>query len=168
MNTIVAVNSDWGIGYNNTQSIVINEDRAYFRKTTEGGTVIVGRMTYEDYGSPLPNRKNIILTRDTDFRANGVRIAHTVDEVLSLITEEDPDKVFVIGGGSIYSMFLPLCTYAYVTKIKATPLSNVFFPNLDELPDWKLDIKGEILESGGVKYSFDRYVNAAVANAISR
>ena len=162
MNTIVAVNSDWGIGYNNTQSIVINEDRQYFRKITDGGTVIVGRMTYEDYGSPLPNRKNIVLTRDKDFNVPEVHVAHTTDEVFALIANDDPDSVFVIGGSSIYSTFLPMCTYAYVTKIRATPLSNVFFPNLDDLQNWSLITKGETLESGGVRYSFDIYKNTAV------
>ncbi|MCL2045034.1 MAG: dihydrofolate reductase [Oscillospiraceae bacterium] len=162
MNAIVAVNSDWGIGYNNTQSIVIDEDRKFFKTTTDGGTVIVGRTTFEDFGSPLPNRRNIVMTRDEDFTAEGIFVAHTIDEVLALVANDDPDKVFVIGGGSIYNMFLHLCSYAYITKIDAAPLSNVFFPNLDELPDWTVDIKGETLESVGVKYSFDRYVNTSI------
>ena len=164
MNIIVAVNSDWGIGNDNTQSIVINEDRQYFKQVTNGGTVIVGRTTYEDFGAPLPNRKNIVLTRDREFIADGAAIAHSIDEVLALIADEDPGKVFVIGGGSIYEMFLPLCSAAYITKIRAAPLSNVFFPNLDELPNWVLESIGDELESGGVKYSFDIYINKAVAN----
>ena len=162
MNAIVAVNSDWGIGYGDTQSIVLPEDRVFFREKTSGGTVIVGRTTFEDFGKPLPDRKNIVLTRDSNFKASGILIANSVDEVLALVADEDASRVFVIGGGSIYNMLLPLCSWAYVTKIEAAPLSNVFFPNLDELPGWVLEVKGETLESNGIRYSFNRYLNNAL------
>ena len=158
MNAIVAVNSDWGIGYNNTQSVVIPEDRRNFRKLTDGGIIIAGKRTFDDFGRPLPNRTNIILTRDRGFTAHGISVAHSVDEVLMKIAEEDQDKVFIIGGGSIYKLFLPMCSCAYITKIESSPPSDTFFPNLDDSPDWTLDIQGEPQESGGVRYSFCRYV----------
>ncbi|MDR0490624.1 MAG: dihydrofolate reductase [Oscillospiraceae bacterium] len=160
MNIIVAVNSDWGIGYNNTQSIVISEDRRHFKKITDGGVLIAGRKTFEDLGRPLPDRKTIVITRDRKFNVKGVVVAHSVDEVLAKITDEDSGKVFVIGGGSIYRLFLPLCSNAYVTKIDAAPPSDTFFPNLDNMPEWSLETRGETRESGGVRYSFDRYVRS--------
>ena len=158
MNIVVAVNSDWGIGYNNTQSVVIPEDRRNFRKITEGGTIIAGKRTFDDFGRPLPNRKNIVLTRDRGFAAGGIDVAHSIEEVLARIAEDKTDKVFIIGGGSIYKTFLPMCSHAYITKIEASPQSDTFFPNLDDSPDWTLETQGETQESGGVRYSFCRYV----------
>ena len=157
MNLVVAVNNDWGIGYNNTQSIVIPEDRQHLQKITKGGTIIVGRKTFEDFGRPLPNRKNIVMTRDRNFMAGSVIVAHSVDEVLAKIADESTDNVFVLGGESIYNLFLPMCSYAYITKVEASPLSDTFFPNLDESPDWSLDDHGETRESKGIRYSFNKY-----------
>ena len=157
MNVIAAVNSDWGIGYNNAQAIVISEDRQYFKEKTSGCIVIAGRKTFESIGGPLPNRKNIILTGDRKYTANGIAAAHSIAEVLAMIAEEDADKVFVIGGGSIYKQFLPMCSYAYITKIEATPSSDTFLQNLDNAPDWTQHTQGEKRESDGVKFSFNIY-----------
>ena len=162
MKIIVAVNSDLGIGYNNTQSIVIPEDRRNFHALTKGGIVVAGRKTFEDFGRPLTNRKNIILTHDRKFKAGGVIAAHSVDEVLAIIAEYDSNNVFIIGGGSVYIQFLPMCTLAYVTKIDAAPPSDTYFPSLDELPGWSLETQGETLESKGLRYSFNLYRNNAV------
>jgi dihydrofolate reductase len=166
MNVIVAVNGDWGIGYNGAQTIIIPEDRRYFRKVTDGGVVIAGRKTFTDIQRPLPNRKNIVLTRDARFKAEGAVVTRSVGEVLSEISGDDPDTVFVIGGGSIYELFLPLCARAYVTKIEATPLSDTFFPNLDALPEWSLESEFKIQNSNyndtvgaGISYSFCLYKN---------
>ena len=157
MNIIAAVSGDWGIGYNNTQPIVIPEDRRCFKKITSGGTVIVGRKTFEEIGKPLPDRKNIILTRDEQYTPEGIFTAHSVEEVLTLIADEDPEKVFVIGGGCIYNLFLPMCSTAYITKIEATPPSDTLFPNLDESPDWSLMRPGKSREWDGIQYSFNIY-----------
>ena len=162
MNIIVAVNSDWGIGYNNTQTIVIPEDRRHFRKITTGGTVVVGKKTFEEIGRPLPNRKNIVLTRDEKYRHRGVLVAHCADEVLAMISEEETDKVFIIGGGIIYNLFFPMCKYAYITKIQAAPLSDTYIPNLDASTDWTLVTQSETGESTGIFYTFNLYKNTAL------
>ena len=162
MNVIVAVNSDWGIGYNSTQSIVIPEDRKNFSNITKNGTVIAGRKTFEDFGIPLPKRKNIVLTHNMKYDVKGIIAAHSVDEVLSIIEGDDTDKVFVIGGGSVYSQFLHMCSYAYITKIDATPPSDTYFPNLDTAPGWSPESIGETRVSLGIRFSFDLYRNYAV------
>ena len=154
---IAAVNSDWGIGFNGTQSIVIPEDRRRFKTLTDGGVVIVGRKTYEDFGRPLPNRKNIVLTRDPGYVTDGAVVMNTIDGALREIADEPPDRVFIIGGAGVYTSFLPLCTHAYITKIEATPPSDTFFPNLDEHPDWKLSEQGQIHDWNDVRYSFVLY-----------
>jgi len=159
MNAVVAVNSDWGIGHGGKQTIVIPEDRRLFKKLTDGGTLIVGRMTFEDFGGSLPNRKIIILTRDSGYTADYAVIKHSIDGALSEIADTPPEKVFVVGGESIYRQFLPMCLYAYVTKIESAPPSDTFFPNLDELPHWEIVGQEQINEWNDIRFSFVTYKN---------
>lgn len=156
LSVVVAADSNWGIGYKGTQNLVISEDRKHFREVTGHGTVIVGRRTLLDFpgGRPLKNRRNIVLTRDPGFTVEGADVAHSVDAALELVSDGDPEGVFVCGGASVYRAFLPWCKRAFVTRIDAAPLADVFFPKLDRMPDWRLADPGEELESGGIKYRF--------------
>ena len=154
MNAIVAVYSDWGIGKNGAQPLVIPEDRQRFMEITNGGVVIAGRKTFEDFRRPLPNRKNVILTRNRGIKFSGVVFVHSIDELLSEIADDDPEKVFIAGGESVYRQLLPMCTYVYVTKIEAAPKSDTFFPNLDISPYWSLD---HIISSHECKISICHY-----------
>jgi len=166
MNAIVAVNGDWGIGYGGRQSIVLSGDRSYFKETTKGGAVIVGRKTFESLRGPLLGRKNIVLTRNRDFAADGAAIAHTAGEAIAEAAGYDPDMVFVIGGGEIYRMFLSACSHAFVTKIEALPLSDTFFPNLDAEPDWEIAQEyGSQDTASGVAYRICAYSNKNLAAA---
>ena len=160
MNIIVAVYSDWGIGCSGTQPIVLPEDRAYFKRITNGATVITGRRTFEDFNTPLPNRKNIILTQNRDFKVDCAVVLHSLDALWPEIAGDD--SVFVIGGESVYGALLPFCVTAHITKIDLAPESDTFFPNLDTLPNWHLDDAGETHMSGDIKYSFNIYKNSAV------
>ena len=173
MNAIVAVNSDWGIGANGVQQIVIPEDRKHFMEITKGGVVLVGRKTLEDCGGPLPGRKNIVLTRDQSFCIEGVVAVNSPEKAFAAVANEDGKNVFVIGGDTVYRIFLPMCEYAYVTKIDAAPLSDSFFPNLDELPEWSIEHKTQsykrIIESYDkhkeISYSFVLYKNCEITVA---
>ena len=156
MDLIVAVYDDWGIGADGDQPVALTADRKFFRKTTAGSTVIVGRKTVGSFPgqAPLPKRRNILLTRQ-DIAAPGFETARTVEEAVELSREDE--RVFVIGGGSIYRQMLPMCDRAYITKVHCTPASDTFFPDLDESPEWKLT---ELLESGeesGVAYEMCLY-----------
>lgn len=156
MDAIVAIYDDWGIGANGTQPVAVAADRRFFRNTTKGATVIVGRKTMLDFpgGRPLPNRRNILLTRQ-ELHMDGVEIAHSTRQALALV--QGDEKVFVIGGGSVYAEMLPLCQRVYVTRIHAIPDSDTFFPNLDADPGWKM---ARVLESGeeyGVRYEMCVY-----------
>lgn len=156
MDAIVAVYDDWGIGANGTQPVALAADRKFFRSVTKGATVIVGRKTMLDFpgGRPLPNRRNIVLTRQ-DFQIEGVEIVHSTEEAEKLACNDE--KVFVIGGGSVYTEMLPLCEKVYVTKVHAIPDSDTYFPNLDEDPQWKM---AEVLQAGeeyGVRYEMCVY-----------
>ncbi len=156
MELIVAVYDDWGIGKDGTQPIALSADRKFFRETTKGAMVIVGRKTLADFpgGKPLPNRVNVVLTRQ-DWEMDDVVICHSPEEAVKLAN--DASRAMVIGGGSIYKQMLPFCDTAYVTKVHSTPESDTFFPNLDEDPQWKL---AEILQDGeenGIAYQMCLY-----------
>ena len=155
MELIVAVYDDWGIGKDGTQPVALSADRKFFRETTRGATVIVGRRTVEDFPGqkPLPGRRNILLTRQkTDFP--GFETAANPEIAAAMCQNE---RAMVIGGGSIYRQMLPLCDTAYVTKIHTAVDSDTFFPDLDANEDWTL---AEVLQSGeenGIFYEMCLY-----------
>lgn len=161
MNLIVAVYEDWGIGLTGTQTVVIPDDRLYFRKRTDGATVIVGHTTLLDFpeGKPLPGRKNIIMSRNKALNISGAIVVASTEELFREISGTESDKVFVIGGDKIYKLLFPYCTCAFVTKIKALPVSDTYFPNLDKLDNWILADPGTINTFEGIDYSFARYEN---------
>ena len=162
MNLIVAVYDDWGIGKEGTQPIALSADRKFFRETTRGAMVIVGRRTIEDFPGkkPLPGRVNVALTRG-DAEIPGFTVCHSPEEAEELA--KSAEKCFIIGGGSIYQQMLPYCDTAYITKVHANPGSDTFFPNLDEDENWELS---EILQSGeenGISYEMCLYKRKGTA-----
>ena len=159
MELIVAVYDDWGIGKDGTQPIALSADRKFFRETTKGAMVIVGRKTLADFpgGRPLPNRVNVVMTRQ-DVKIPDVVICHSPEEATELA--KTAERAMVIGGGSIYKQMLPYCNTAYITKVHTTPESDTFFPNLDADPQWKMV---EVLQSGeenGISYEMCLYKKA--------
>lgn len=156
MELIVAVYDDWGIGKNGTQPIALSADRKFFRETTRGAMVIVGRRTIEDFPGqkPLPGRVNVALSR-SNAEIPGFTLCNSPEAAAQLA--KTAERAMVIGGGSIYRQMLPLCHKAYVTKVHCTPESDTFFPNLDEDPAWELT---EVLQQGeedGVAYEMCLY-----------
>ena len=154
---VVAADAGWGIGKNGTQTLVVPEDRRHFREVTGRGTVIVGRKTLADFpgGRPLKNRRNIVLTRDSSFTVEGAETAHSVEEALEKCQQDE--RVFVIGGESVYRALLPYCRRAHVTRIFARAENDAFFPALDTLPGWRLTDRGEERESAGLRYAFQTW-----------
>ena len=144
MDLIVAVYDDWGIGKDGTQPIALSADRKFFRQTTKGATVIVGRKTLADFpgGQPLPNRVNVVLSRG-NVAPEGTVLANSPEEAAEIA--QKAERAFVIGGGSVYRQMLAFCDSAYVTKVHCTPASDTYFPDLDADPAWELS---EVLESG--------------------
>lgn len=156
MDATVAVYEDWGIGAEGTQPFVLPEDRKHFRGLTAGAAVIVGRKTLLDFpgGQPLKGRINIVLTT-RDIEVPGAVVVHGVAEALAEAKKHD--KVFVIGGASVYKEMLPHISRVFVTKINARPHSDSFFPNLDEAADWTCIDDSGPLDSGGTAYRFCTY-----------
>ena len=156
MELIVAVYDDWGIGKDGTQPVALSADRKFFRETTKGAMVIVGRKTLADFpgGRPLPNRVNVVMTRQ-DTEIADVLICHSPEEAIEIA--KTTERAMVIGGGTIYKQMLPYCDTAYITKLDLTPESDTFFPDLDADPAWKLSDVVLAGEENGVNYQMCRY-----------
>lgn len=156
MEAIVAVYSDWGIGSEGTQPVVLKADRAHFRRVTEGAAVIVGRRTLGDFpgGRPLKGRYNIVVTRQA-LQIEGAQVVHSTEEALAAASGHP--RALVIGGASIYRQFFPYMDKVYITKIEAAPRSDSFFPNLDTAEDWRCTMQGDWQEEDGLRYCFCEY-----------
>lgn len=165
MKFIVAVDEAWNIGYEGNLLTYVPEDLQYFKKTTEGHVVVMGRKTYESLKNkkPLPNRRNIILTRDPNLKVDGFEVVHQPEDILALEQQlksncGENQELFIIGGAQIYELFLPYCQEAYVTKLEGTYKADTTLFNLDEIEAWKLVEKSPLQESKrGVKFYFNRY-----------
>ena len=140
MNLIVAVDQNWAIGKNNQLLVRIPADQKFFRETTTGKVVVMGRKTLESFpnGQPLKNRTNIVLTRNKDYAVKGAIVVHSMDELHDELKKYNSEDVFVIGGEKIYEQLLDECDVAHVTKIEFAYDADSYFPNLDENPDWEI------------------------------
>ena len=169
MQLIAAVDNNWAIGRNGQLLATIPGDMKFFREKTMGKTVIFGRKTMATFpgGKPLEGRKNIVLTRDPDYRVNApanipnttIAVAHSVDEAIQIANEieADGDDIFVIGGGSIYRDFEPHCDKALITKIDFEYEADTFMPNLDRMEKWKMIRESEEQTCFDIIYAFTEY-----------
>ena len=141
MQAIVAVDSNWAIG-NKGQLLVSSpaDQKNNFRARTLERTIIYGRKTLETFPQKivLPKRRNIVLSTKPDYEVKNAEVAHNREELFSLIKDEDPDDVFIIGGESVYKEFLPDCDRCIVTFIDKEYEADAYFPNLDKMPEWEL------------------------------
>lgn len=131
---VVAMAGNNAIGKDNQLLWHISEDLQFFKKLTLGGTVIMGRKTYESIGRPLPKRRNIVITRTESYLADGAEIVHSLEEALSIA--ESDEKVFIIGGGEIYRQAISFADMLYITKVDRTYDADTFFPDI-EYSQWK-------------------------------
>lgn len=160
MNLIVAVDEGWGIGRDGGLLAHLPGDMKYFRETTRGKVVVMGRKTLESFPGqqPLKGRVNIVLTRNQDVCPEGVTICHDVEEALGVLQQYPREDIFIIGGGMVYREFLPYCRKAYVTCIHSTFQADTDFVNLDQDEDWEEESCGELQEHNGLSYEFRIYV----------
>lgn len=162
MNAIVVVDQNWAIGRGERLLFSLPTDMRRFRALTLEGTVILGRKTLDSFpgGRPLPRRRNIVVTRDLAFAREGAETASSPEEALALAAGTPEDRLWVIGGGSIYRALLPRCKRVYLTKVDAAADgADTFFPNLDQLDGWALEAAGDSIMENGVAYRFLDYVN---------
>ena len=157
MKLIAAVSENWGIGKDNCLLFNIPKDMKFFRETTMGKTVILGRKNLESFpsGKPLKNRTNVILTHDKNFSCEGAVTAGSIEELLALDCVDD--DTFVIGGESVYRQLLDYCDICYITKVHECVQADKFMINLDEREDWGLLSESEKIEDSGHIISFCVY-----------
>lgn len=108
----------------------IPEDFAHFKATTMGGTLLMGRRTYESIGRPLPGRTTIVVTRDRDWSAEGVLVAHSLDDAFAL-ADQEPGEAYVAGGTQIYEQTLPYATHQILTEVHLAPEGDAHYPEID-------------------------------------
>lgn len=156
---VVAVDLNYGIGYKDGLLAHIPEDMKFFKSLTTGGTVIVGRKTYDTFPKkPLPNRLNIVVSRSKVDTLNGNVLTTNLDEIKRGLKDYDgKENIFIIGGGLIYKELLDYCERLYITHIHQS-FDNVdtYFPDINLL-EWKLTGFSEIREHNGIEYQFCVY-----------
>ncbi len=159
MKAILAADKNWGIGYNNKLLVSIPSDMKFFRQTTTGKVVVMGRKTLESFpnGLPLKNRTNIVLTGNPEYKVKDAVIVHSKEELMKELEKYDTEDIYVIGGESVYRMMLPYCDTVYVTKIDRAFQADTFFPNLDQMEEWELAEEGEEQTCFDLEFCFTRY-----------
>lgn len=125
---IAAVAQNGVIGWNNDLPWHLPDDFAFFKRKTSHHPIIMGRKSLEALGKPLPNRTNIVLTRNTEFSAAGVTVVHTLDAAIAEAKAINQTEIYVIGGAEIYKMALPIATTLYLTEIHHDFEGDAYFP----------------------------------------
>ncbi len=163
MKMIVAVDENWAIGKDNDLLVSIPADKKFFREETTGGVVVMGRKTLESLpgGRALQGRVNVVLTSDPAYEAKDVITAHSLEELKEVLAPYDDDRVYVIGGGSIYRQLLGQCNMVHVTKIDWAYEADTWFPNLDEDAEWEITGSSEEQTYFDLTYHFLRYERTA-------
>ena len=155
INIVIAVSNNNIIGSENSLPWHIPTDLKHFKNITSGNTVIMGRKTYESIGKPLPNRTNIIITRNKSYKANGCIVCHSLDE--ALLKSVNNHDIFIIGGCEIYLEVLPIANKIYLTRILCEVIGDISLPD-DFLNGWELENESETYEELFWPFKFLTYI----------
>jgi dihydrofolate reductase len=145
LSIIVAMDANRVIGHENRLPWHLPADLQHFRRITMGKPILMGRRTWESIGRPLPGRTNIVITRDTDYRAEGCVVVHTVDAALQ--AARGHEEVMLIGGAQLYRQLLPRADRLYITHVHGEFSGDAFFPELDTA-DWREVERSEQVPDG--------------------
>lgn len=159
MNAIVAVDNNWAIGCKNRLLVRIPADHKNFRQETTGKVVVLGRKTLETFpqGMPLPNRTNIILSTNPEYKVKDAVVVHSKEELDTELKKYPTEDVYIIGGESVYRMMLPACDVVHVTKIDHGYEADAYFPNLDKDDEWEITAESEEQTYFDLPYYFVKY-----------
>ena len=127
---VAAIASNNVIGKENSLPWNIPEDLKRFKQMTSGHTILMGRKTFDSIGRPLPNRQNIVMTKDKNFEQEGIKVVNDFDEALELIKKSNED-IFIIGGSKIYELFEPVANSLAITRILKDFEGDAFFPDIN-------------------------------------
>ena len=158
--SILSVDNKYGIGKNNGLLFHLPLDMKFFRETTRGHMVFMGENTLLSFpeSKPLKNRVNVVLSQDPTHNYEGCENVHDFNEFIKILQEKGKNSdVFVIGGASIYRQTLPYVDKVLLTKVNADGGATVFFPNLDENPDFECIDKGTPIQDGEYEIRFTVY-----------
>lgn len=157
MKLIVAADQNWGIGYKGNLLLRIPEDMRYFKEKTLNHVVIMGRGTYESLPGqrPLPDRVNIVLSQSLSDKR--VIVCRCLSELLETAEQYRSKELYVIGGESVYSLLLPYCTEAYITRIRQAFPADKFIKNIEEDPAWQLASESDWKYCGDIPYRFTTF-----------
>ena len=151
LSIIVAVSENNVIGKDNDLIWHLPRDLKHFKDTTTGHYIIMGRKTFESNGRPLPNRTNVIITRDKNYTAEGCIVVHSLEEAIK--RAENDSEPFIIGGGKIYEQALPLVDRIYLTQIHHSFEGDTYFPELD-MNEWVVTDKRDFEPDEKNRYPF--------------
>lgn len=153
---IVAASENNAIGKNNEMPWHLPNDFKYFKKTTLEHSVVMGRKTFESIGKALPERRNIVITKDANYQAEDIDVVNSIGEVFSSCRDEH--EIFVIGGANVYQQFLPLANRVLLTRVHTEVAGDAFFPELNPAI-WTLSKseRQEADERHAFAYSFEEY-----------
>lgn len=163
MKTIVCVDENWGIGKKNDLLFHLKGDMQFFKENTLGKTVVMGKNTLISFpnSKPLKNRNNIVLCDDDSLtEVADITVVKSIEGILNAVKDINPDDVFVVGGASVYRQMLPYCSEALITKVEKNGEAEVFFPNLDNMKEWKPVSKSDKKEENGLTFRFCTYKRA--------
>ena len=142
------------IGVNNALPCHLSEDLKHFQSLTTGHTIIMGRKTYESIGRPLPNRRNIVISRNMEASYEGAEVVHSIEDAFSI--SRNDNEVFVIGGSNIYEQALNLVDHLYITEIKKSFSGDAFFPEINK-QIWAESSREDHITNDGLDFSFVKY-----------
>ena len=159
MNLIENVDINWAIGKNNQLLVKIPADMKFFRETTTGKVVVMGRKTLESFpnGQPLKNRTNIVLTHDRNYRVADAIVVYSMDELHEELKKYPSEDIYIIGGESIYRQLVDECDVAHITMVDYAYDADAHFPNLDEKPEWRITQDSEEQTYFDLIYHFYKY-----------
>jgi dihydrofolate reductase len=154
LNIIVAIAENNAIGKDNQLLWHLSEDLKYFKRTTLGCPIIMGRKTWDSLPfKPLPKRENIVISSNKDFKLENATVLYSIDEAIAY--SKGFENCFIIGGGKIYSALMPYCERLYITKVYKSFDADTFFPEIDP-KDWVLESESPIMkdEKSDLEFQF--------------
>ena len=160
ISAIVAVDENFGIGFNGDLLEHIPEDLKHFKELTSGHNVVMGRKTWDSLPKkPLPNRHNLVITKDPSiYELTNEVWFYTLRQIEVLMLKNKNVNYFIIGGGQIYEKLLPICDKVYLTKIMVSHENvNTYFPNIELMDNWKCIEQSEIKQYNDISYQFKTY-----------
>ena len=150
---IVAISENNAIGKDNQLLWHLPADLKHFKEITTGHTIIMGRKTYDSIGKPLPNRRSIVITRNSELTIEGVEVVTSLDDAIALCAQDE--EVFIIGGAEIYQQSLPVTNRIYLTRVHQKYDADAFFPTLNPEAWREIDsITYQADEKNSVAYTF--------------